>query len=85
MKYQTNIRTAAAMAVACSVFLGLCSCSDRPIQAETPPKDVAFLIESGPDEIGWSRMWVVKHKETGQRFVFTERSSGGIFLTPLKP
>jgi len=85
MKSKTNIRTATALAVACSVLLGLCSCSNRPIQAETPLPDAAFVVESGPDEIGWSRMWVVRHKETGQRFVFTERASGGILLAPLKP
>jgi len=69
-----------------ALLLGLCSCSDRQIPVKPPPKESAFVIESGPDYIGWSsRTWVVKHKETSQRFVYTERVAGGICMTPLKP
>lgn len=81
-----NIRKPTA--IVCCALLGLCSCGkgerERQIQLENPPNNVAFVIESGPDTIGRAQMFVIKHKETGQRFVFTkDTGSGRIFLMPL--
>jgi hypothetical protein len=45
----------------------------------------SFVIESGPDEIGFSQVYVIRHKETGRRFVMTQRGSGGTTVTPLLP
>jgi hypothetical protein len=79
----TRTRTVTTIAAACvCILLGACSPQPTPAQLE----NAAFKIESGPEEISSGvRLWVVKHKESGQRFVFAERSSGGIVLTPLNP
>lgn len=41
-----------------------------------------FEIISGPDEIGYNEFFVVRHKQTGTRWVLVQRGSGGIFLAP---
>jgi hypothetical protein len=68
-----NIRKTTA--IACFALLWLCSCG----KDEKPVRD-AFEIESGPEKVGWSHLWVIRHKETGERFVLTGRSH----LVPLK-
>jgi hypothetical protein len=70
----------------CCLAIVLCSCSPEPSEKiKSPLKDVAFVIESGPEDIGYSAFWVIRHKDTGALFVFVERGSGGgLFLAPLK-
>ena len=42
----------------------------------------AFVVESGPERIGYHNIRIIRHIETGKRFIFTERSSSAT-LTPL--
>jgi len=54
---------------------------DRGGQREmTPP---AFGAESGPYKVGSYRFWVIRHTDTGQRFVLVE-NGGSVALQPLK-
>lgn len=62
--------------MALAVVMG---CSRNQLEEPTP----AFVIESGPEIIGWSRAWVIKHKETGRRFILTESPQGGTDMEPL--
>lgn len=45
--------------------------------------DSSFVVENGPEKIGFSLFRVVRHEKSGHRFVYIERDGGGMFLHTL--
>jgi len=83
MKDKTNIPALAVLILIFAFIICACSYKKEPQSEGKVLENSAFVVESGPEMIGRSSFWVVKHKESGQRFIHVS-SNVGIYSEPLK-
>lgn len=79
MKIGKNSLSVIFVVSSLALVITSCHIDGRPRSSEIEN----FTIESGPDKIGWSEIWVIRHNQSGERFLFSERSSGGLFIVPI--
>lgn len=50
---------------------------------EPPPSNQTFIVESSPDTVGLSQFYVIRHKVTGERFLYVQRNGSAISVVPM--
>ncbi len=68
------------------IALGFCSCSPQAPQAgqsQSVVSPAAFDVESSCEISGYVTVKVIRHLETGRRYILASYGGGGLQMTPI--